>query len=182
MRRSTVILVACLLIASFGMVAGQGAPSQPVGMNPVGQPMPIYNFEGAEVARVTVTEVIDPFEDWAEYYDPAVDERYVVVATQIENTGERPFEFATFDFQLLDSLGRLYSGGYFERSPESLVALPELEVASMLPGETAVGGLKFTIPVDSQLTQLVYTFYGDGGQQLYLVADLTGAAVATPGA
>lgn len=181
MRRLTVSIAVLLLFGSLGIVTAQPAPPQPVGMNPIGQPMTIYNFQGVEIAQVTVTEVVDPFLDWADYFGPNVDERYVVLTVQIQNSGERPFEFSTFDFQLLDSLGRLHYGGWFERSPAAVVAVPDLEDMAMLPGEAVTGALSFNVPADAQLTQLVYMFYGDEGQQLYLVADLSGAAQATPG-
>lgn len=181
MRR--IWLAFALLVLSSGMsgVAAQPVPT-PVGMNPVGQPLPIYNAEGVESAQITVTEVIDPFEDWAEYYDPQVTERYVVVTLQIENTGERPFEFQPYDFTLLDSVGRLHTGGFPFRSPAAVAAVPDLAEASMLPGETVTGALNFTVPADALLAQVVFMFYAEG-QHLYLLADLTGgaSALATPG-
>ncbi len=174
-----VVLVFSLLFSSVGMVVAQGPSSSPVGANPVGEPAVIYASDGTEAAQVTVTDAIDPFEEWEEYYDPQVGERYVVVALEIENTGDRPFAFEPYEFQLLDSVGRLGAGYFSYRNAASIVAIPDLEAASMLPGETVVGALNFTVPVDTELSQLVYMFYGEV-QHLYLIADLSTGSVATP--
>ncbi len=198
MRRVMVFLAVFSLCSLIGTVAAQGVPTPPGGVNPGGQPtatvaapgvpmppggqpMVIYTSEGAEAAQVTVTEVTDPFEDWELYYDPQVGERYVVITVQVENTGERPFDFDPYSFQLLDSMGRLSTGSFAFRSAAATAAMPNLEAASMLPGESVIGALHFAVPADAQLAQLIYTLYGEV-QQLYLV-DVTGApsAPATPG-
>lgn len=180
MRRFVVFLIAIVMAGSISAASAQGVPAQPVGTTPVGEPVVIYNSLGEESAQITVMDVIDPFEDWAEYYDPQVGERYVVVSVQVENTGERPFEFGTFDFSVLDSVGRLHNYGFFVRSDASTVQLPDLEDASMLPGETVMGALNYTVPTDAELVQVVYLYYADQ-QHLYLLADLRGNAAATPG-
>jgi hypothetical protein len=180
MRRFFVFLVTIVMAGSIGAASAQGVPEQPIGSNPVGEPVVIYNSLGEEAAQITVIEVIDPFEDWAEYYDPQVGERYVVVSVQVENTGDRPFEFGTFDFSILDSVGRLHNYGFFVRSDASTVQLPDLEDASMLPGETVTGALNYTVPADAELVQVIYLYYADQ-QHLYLLADLRSITAATAG-
>lgn len=175
MRRATLLVLILSLLSTVGMAAAQQTPTTPVGANPVGDPATVYASDGTEAAQVTVTDVTDPFEDWAEYYDPQVGERYIVVKIEIENTGERPFAFEPYEFQLLDSVGRLYSGFYSFRDAASVVETPDLEAASMLPGESIVGALNFTVPEDAGISQIVYMFYQDV-QHLYLIADLTETA------
>lgn len=164
-------VVTVLLVMPVGAIA-QDAPTPPAGTTTVGQPVTIYSSDGIESAQVTIIDVVDPFEEWGEYYAPQIDERYAVVTVQIENSGERPFSFAPYDFQVLDTFGRLYSGfGYF-RSEAAVAAMPDLEETSMLPGEAVTGALSYTVPVDAEVAQLVYMFFGDQQQHLYLLADL----------
>ena len=143
-----------------------------VGSNKVGKPVTIYNADGQEAAEITVTEVIDPFEDWSDYGEPQQDERYVIATIKIEVTGKRPFEFVVYNFFVLDSFGHLFSLGYVSRSDSSTVEKPDLEDGNLLPGEEVTGAIAFRVPVDAELTQVVYTGYNEV-QQLYLLADLT---------
>lgn len=168
------------LVVSAGTpaaLAAQGTPPATDGGAAVSQPVTIYNGQGVEAAQIAVTEVTDPFEDWAEFLAPQVGERYVVVTVQITNTGERPFQFEPFDFYLRDSVGRLYTGGIPFRSPQSVAQIPDLAGASMLPGETITGALTYTIPADAVVAQVIYmgtltepllTSY----QHLFILADL----------
>src|SRR5688572_5935934 len=97
MRR--VMLVLAVMMAILGL-AGNGrvaAQEGGFGTNPIGEPVPIYNVDGDEVAQVTVDEVIDPFEDFEEFSEPAEGERFVLAAITVENTGERPYEFSQDD-------------------------------------------------------------------------------------
>lgn len=167
------------LAAGAGVVAlglghtslAQDNDDSPLGMNSIGDPVTIYNAEGDEAAKVTVLEIVDPFEDFSEYGEPGRGERYLLISITIENSGKRPYEFEPYDFGVLDSLGRLYTIRYVPRSDESTVENPDLEGASMLPGEEVRGALSYSVPEDAKLVQSVYTFYDDV-QQLYLLADL----------
>jgi len=49
--------------------------------------------------------------------------------------------------------------------------LPDLEDATMLPGEVVRGGISFQLPVVADLSQVVYTGYHEI-QRFYLLADL----------
>lgn len=178
MRRG-LMLIFLTLLGSLQLVAAQEAPIQSPGSVPIGEGVTIYNSAGEEAAHVTILEVTDPFEEWGEFYAPQVDERYVVATVQIDNTGERPFEFSETDFQVLDSIGRLHWGFPYFRSEIAVAEMPDLEGTSMLPGETVTGALSFVIPNEAQLTQIVFMFYEEQ-QHLYLLADLAGETLGTP--
>ena len=127
MRRAMRVIAVMLAITGL---AGNGlveAQEGGFGTNPIGEPVSIFNVDGDEVAQVTVEEVIDPFEDWEEFGEPAEGERFVLAAITVENTGERPYEFSQYDFYLLDSLGRAGSANFVSRSEDSIDEYPDLE-------------------------------------------------------
>lgn len=174
-RRAALAVGASAGVTALGIESSSSAQEDkttPIGTNPVGKPAIIYSSEGDEAAKITILEIVDPFEDYADYGEPQQGERYVLLSTKIENTGKRPYEFEPYNFSVLDSLGRLYTLGYVTRSDESTVENPDLEAASMLPKEEVRGALSYRVPEDAELVQSVYTFYGDV-QQLYLLAELT---------
>lgn len=173
MRRVVVVAVMVSLFGFGGRAVAQDGDPHPLGENPIGEPVPIYDSLAVEAAQLTVTEVVDDFEDYADFYEPQRNERYVFVVVEIEITGERPYEFQPFYLSLLDSVGHLHSQGFVQRSDRSTVETPELAEANMLPGETVRGGVVYVVPDDATLTQVVYMPFSDV-QQLYLVADLTG--------
>ncbi len=173
MRRA--MLIIAVMMALVGL-AGNGkvvAQEGGFGANPIGEPVPIYNVDGDEVAQVTVDEVIDPFEDYEDFGAPAEGERFVLAAITVENTGERPYEFAQFDFYLLDSFGRAAFANFVSRTADSIVEYPDLESSNMNPGETVSGAVLYVVADDAELTQLYYSFFGDI-PQLYALADLSG--------
>lgn len=174
-RRSFVGGLAALAGAvPLARVSAQGTPV-PFGRNPIGSPCVIYNEAGEEIARITLLEYADPFQDWSDYGAPQRGERYILATVQIEATGARPFEFRSYDFSLLEDLGIVYSLGYISRSDASMVSHPDLEDAIMLPGETITGSLAFDVPETVTMTQLIYAGYGDRQSFLYMVADLAQA-------
>lgn len=172
MRWVSVILIAGALLGSGATAVAQESDARSIAANPVGEPVTVYNAQADEAAQFTVTEVVDDFEDYAEFYEPQRNERYVFVAVEIENTGERSYEFLPYDLFLLDSVGELHSQGFVQRSDSSMVDIPELAEADMLPGESVSGGMVFVVPNDAELVQVVFLPYNDV-RQLYLLADLT---------
>ncbi len=153
----------------------QGTPS-PLGQNPVGSPVTIYDELGNEKAQITVTEFVDPFMDWSDYGAPQRGERFVLATIQIEATGTRPLEVSSYDFQLLDDQGIVYSYGYVSRSDASMVSHPDLEDADMLPGEIITGSIAMNIPEVVKLSQVIYSGYGDNNDFLYLLANVAPAS------
>ena len=105
--------------------------------------------------------MIDPFEDYEEFGEPADSERFVLAAITVENTGERPYEFSQYDFYLLDSLGRAGSANFVSRSEDSIEEYPDLESTNMNGGETVSGAVLYGWPRTPTWTQLYYSFYGD---------------------
>ena len=174
-RMRRVMLVIAVMMAIIGL-AGNGrvvAQEGGFGTNPIGEPVPIYNVDGDEVAEVTVEEVIDPFEDYEEFGEPAEDERFVLAEITVENSGDRPFEFNLYNFYVVDSLGRATSSAFVSRTEESIEEYPDLESTNMNQGESVTGAILYRVAADAELTQLYYSFYGDI-QMFYALADLSG--------
>jgi hypothetical protein len=168
LKASSLLLVFTIVIAT-GMAVAAQTSRYPIGGNPI----TVYSGTGAEAAQITVLSVADPFEEWADFYEPRRGERYIVVEIQAQATGERPFEFRSYDIGLLDTIGHIHKRGWFNRSPTSAAALPDLEDAVMLPGETITGAFSATVPTVADLAQVVYGGYADSVERLYLLADLT---------
>ncbi len=189
MRRgvSTLVTIVAmtLALAGFGGLAG---PARAVaqddagfGANQIGDTVDIANAEGGKVAEVTVTDVIDPFEDYAEFSGPGETERFLLALIEIENTGERPFEFSQYDFYVLDSLGRAFSVTFSSRTEESIAEFPDLVSTDMNAGESVSGAVVYRVAADAELVQLYYSFFDDVAH-LYLLADLSGLSGQTDAA
>lgn len=171
-RRSLLGGAATIAIAGGTIkVSAQGTPI-PFGQTPVGTPCLVYNESGNEVARISLVEYVDPFEDWSDYGAPQRGERFILATVQIEATGTRPYELSTYDFGLLENIGILYSLGWVSRSDASMVSHPDLEDTIMLPGEMVSGSLAFNVPEVSVFSQLIYSGYGDRESFLYAIANV----------
>lgn len=171
------MLIVAVVVALAGLAGSGRVAAQDGGFatNPVGEPVTIYNVDGDPVAEVTAEEVIDPFEDYEEFGEPADDERFVLAAITVENTGDRPFEFSPYDFFLLDSLGRASPSTFVSRTDDSIDEYPDLESTNMNSGETVSGAVLYRVAADAELLQVYYSFYDDI-PQLYFLADLSGGA------
>jgi hypothetical protein len=171
-RRSLIGGLTALAAGSaLNRVAAQSSPV-PFGQTKIGTPTILYNESGDETARITLTEYVDPFQDWSDYGAPQRGERFILATVQIEATGARPFEFSTYDFGLLEDIGILYNLGYVSRSDASMVSHPDLEDTTMLPGETVTGSLSFDVPEVAVISQLIYSGYGDQNSFLYAIANV----------
>jgi len=179
MRRgvSAVVTIMALALVGFGGLGGRAQAfaqdDDAFGSNQIGDTVTVFNAEGDPIAEVTVTEVIDPFEDYEEFSAPLEDERFVLALIEIENTGERPFEFSHYDFYVLDSLGRAASANFSSRTEDSIEEYPDLVSTDMNAGETVSGAIVYRVAADAELVQLYYSFYSDVSH-LYLLADLSG--------
>lgn len=178
MRRGVLALVTIMVLALVGF-GGLGARAQALaqdgaafGSNQIGDTVTVVNAEGDPIAEVSVTEVIDPFEDYDEFSAPLEDERFVLAVIEIENTGERPFEFSHYDFYILDSLGRASSSNFSSRTEDSIEEYPDLVSTDMNAGESVSGAILYRVAADAELVQLYYSFYSDVSH-LYLLADLS---------
>ena len=136
----------------------------------VGTTVPFIGLEGEEVARLTVREVIDPFEDYDPNTPPERGNHFVMVRLDVENTGSRPFSFDPSGVRLQDADGFLYSYGFVYRAPEETEADPDLQFGEIPAGDTVSGPIFFSVFNDAELVRVLYQPDFD---RLVFLADLT---------
>ena len=127
-------------------------------MEPVpelGDEVAYESFEAQDSAAViTVMELEDPFEHYAEGYSPGEDTRYVAVTMAFEATGETVFDAQPNEILLRDSEGFVWTSTNIVRG-EDLVQ-PNLEAQPLAPGNIISGVVGFQVPEDAELDRVLY--------------------------
>ena len=131
------------------LLAGLGAPTGPA----PGSEVSYVDAEGAE-ALVTVTEVLDPFEEYDPSSPPEAGTRYVALMVAFENTGQQPFDADPFDLLVRDADGFLWGIASLPRPAD--VAVPDLQSQTMAPGNRVSGLVGFEVPAGAKLTEVYY--------------------------
>lgn len=133
----------------------------------VGDEVTYTDAEGTEHGIVSVMEVIDPFTDFDEGYEPEEGARYVVIHISFEATGEGPFAADPGDLLIRDGDGYLWSWASVNRGAEP--SMPEAQSQNMSPGNKISGAVGFIVPEDTPLAQI---YYQPESGHLILLADL----------
>jgi hypothetical protein len=141
----------------------------------VGTAVTYVDVEGVEHGVVTVTEVIDPFTDFDEGYEPAEGARYVVIYVSFEATGEKSFEADPYDLLLRDTEGFLWSPASVNRGSEPEV--PDAQSQTLASGNRISGAVGFVIPEDAPLAEV---FYQPESGHVILLADIAEDAADAP--
>jgi hypothetical protein len=134
----------------------------------VGDGVSVVGPDGEETARVTVSEAIDPFQEYDPDSAPDTGSRYVVLNVTVENTGPRPLSLSVGDFLVRDTDGFLYRPNFFSRGP-SEEDEPDLGVLELPPGEQASGFVEFMLPAVGDPREFLWW---PETNRLILVADL----------
>lgn len=93
---------------------------------------------------VTVHAVQDPFTPTNEFETPQAGQRFVAVEATITNTSEEPLPFSTLaGVELIDQLDRPFSIAIAGTD------LPQLDAATVAPGEARRGWIVFDVPPDA---------------------------------
>jgi hypothetical protein len=132
-------------------------------------PYASVEVEGAE-GIVTVADAEDPFEDFAEGYEPAEDARFVLLTVAFESTGDQPFDADPYDLLLRDSDGFLWAWSSVPRADDTV---PELQSQTLSAGNRVSGVVGFQVPEDAELAQL---FWQPESGRLVLLADFRAEA------
>jgi hypothetical protein len=133
----------------------------------LGEAVPLPDSEGG-VGSVTVSEVVDPFEDIDPTQLPPEGTRLVLVTLVYENTGDGRFFIEPYGLVLQDANGNLWSSTSVTRLEGSEI-VPDLSSAQLAPGDRVSGALVFAVPVGVALAG-VYDSPVSG--QLVQLADL----------
>jgi hypothetical protein len=133
----------------------------------VGDTVEVIGPDGEPVINLTITELIDPFEEYDPRGAPARGQRFAVVQLDVEAVGPRPFSLDAYAFSLQDSDG-------FVARPTSLTlpaetTLVPLASAALENGAVAKGFLAFSALQGVRLDRL---FFIPASDRLILAADL----------
>jgi hypothetical protein len=143
----------------------------------LGEAVSIVDSEGG-TGSVTVTEVVDPFEDVDPSQGAPEDGRFVMATLVYENTSDGRFFVEPYGLLLRDASGNLWTATSVTRLEESEL-VPDITSAQLAPGDRLSGAVVFVVPADTGLAGL-YTSPVSG--QLLQLADLeSGAADETGG-
>jgi len=171
MRLKLKLFAILALLALVG--AGGGRALASVSGPAQGEPQAIVDLEGKEIAALAVTDLVDPFEEYSEFTEPDEGTRFVLVTVEVENTGERPFEFSPYDIFLRDTLGRTYGSTFISVEDDFEEENPTLEDRNMSSGETHSGVLYFVVAEDAELSDVLYQSRGNDTSVLNSIADLS---------
>jgi len=167
-----------LLLAAGSRFAATAQDGGTAAIPAVGEAVPFIGGDGTEVARLTVTEVVDPFEDYdASFGAPERGQHFVMVRLEVENISSRPFPIDPSAVRLQDADGFLYSYTFITRPSEATEAEPDLAFQEIPAGDTVSGPIFFPVLNDVELVRVLFTPDSD---RLVFLADLTLPTAATP--
>jgi hypothetical protein len=116
--------------AEAGSAASSAANPQ------IGDEVRYITESGSEVARLRVAEVVFPWEEYGEYYEPDPGTVYIAFVIEITNLGSRGnLIVRADDFRLQDVDGFFYSRAYADAADDAELVPTESEVA-IGPDET----------------------------------------------
>jgi hypothetical protein len=156
-----------------------------------GESVAIVDSEGGS-GSVTVSEVVDPFEDVDPSQAAPEDGRFVMVTLVYENTSDGKFFVEPYGLLLRDANGNLWSATSVTRLEESEL-VPDITSAQLAPGDRLSGAVIFVVPegtdlagiytspVSGQLIQLA-DLESDSADEATVTEDSTAESVATPAA
>jgi len=133
----------------------------------LGESVSIVDSEGGS-GSVTVSEVVDPFEDVDPSQTPPEGGRFVMVTLVYENTSDGRFLVEPYGLLLRDENGDLWSATSVTRLEETEL-VPDITSAQLAPGDRLSGAVVFVVPADTGLAG-IYT--SPVGGQLLQLADL----------
>jgi hypothetical protein len=144
----------------------------------IGEAVTIKDYDGSDWAEVTITGIIDPFEQFDPSNAPERGQHFVLINITITNVGPRPLSIDPYTFYLVDADGFAYYPANLYFPAESPLQL--LQYADGLEtGQSVEGVLGYQVFNDVDVTEVIFR---PGGDRLITVADATTAAspAATP--
>ncbi|HLL49057.1 MAG TPA: hypothetical protein VK356_00190, partial [Thermomicrobiales bacterium] len=110
----------------------------------LGDAVSIVDSEGG-TGSVTVTEIVDPFEDVDPTQTPPEDRRFVLVTLLYENTSDGRFFVEPYGLLLRDVNGTLWTSTSISRLEETEL-IPDITRAQLAPGDRLSGAAAFVVP------------------------------------
>ena len=174
MRRwlSLLAVVMALLAGSLSTVSAQDPATPAAGEEATASV--IYGADGEPEGEVTVSSVVDPFEDFDPSSAPQRGFHYVMAIVTITATADRPVEANSYGFYTVDTDGFMNPVTYLYRAQESTDAIPDLVSGTIEAGQSMSGAV-FFMALDGTSTALV--LYQPSYDRLITAADLRESAV-----
>jgi archaellum component FlaG (FlaF/FlaG flagellin family) len=150
-------LLSLLTIASLLLAVIPGSPATTLARQEtpaLGTSVPLIGQDGSEIARITVTEIVDPFMAYEPGNPTDRGYRAIIVTLTVENTGTQPFAFDPSAIYLVDTEGYVVQGVYIVLLPNTGVT--PLESQEIAPGASVSGSLGFEALVGVELSEVVY--------------------------
>ncbi len=131
-------------------VSGTASPA-------VGDDVTAYTVEGDEYAAVSITDYVDPFEDYGEYSAPSSGERIIAVTVAGENLIPNDgIDFGPGQFQILTGEGLIFGTAYgVEPGADSDVEV--LEDGRIGGGDSAEGTIFFVLPEEAEVSGVIFS-------------------------
>jgi hypothetical protein len=146
----------------------------------LGSPRSVIGPEGSEIARITMTRIVDPLDDYDPSRLPARGYHYVLVDLTIVNTGTQPFGMSGGRFYLQDTAGYAYFPVNIRRRAEVLEAEPPLANTDLAGGDQISGVLIYEIPNDATLARYFFNTRTEHHVTLLVEFETSDAAAPTP--
>lgn len=181
MRRSIVSLMVLIVTLAFALpsamapVAAQAPTSTPESEEAVtgaiGETISYISESGSEIATLTVLQMVRPWDEFDEFYDPQTGTEYVAFEIEVTHLGRRgELVLRGFDFRLQDVDGFLLSQAW-TNSAEGADLVPSEDDVAIASGDTATIVVVFQVIEGIDLSNLYWLPDYD---RMITLADLTG--------
>jgi len=146
-----------------------GSESERKGNPEIGDEVRFITESGSEVARLRVTDVVIPWEEYGEFYEPDPGTVYIAFVIEIKNLGSRGnLIVRADDFRVQDVDGFFYSRAFADAGSGAEIDPTESEVA-IGPDETEEVVVVYQVLDGVQLSHL---FWQPDYDRLLTVANL----------
>ena len=157
MRRLSAALVVLIVLLTGSLASDLPAGAAPQGGSraprsagqEVGDTVTVFSTDGDEEGSVTVTDLVDDFEETED--QPPVGERIVSLDVEIEADGG-DIAVDPANFNLVDSNGSLWIDIELARTDDA----EPLEATGLADGDAVEGSLEIVIPSDVDIDRLLY--------------------------
>jgi hypothetical protein len=166
---ASLVALCLLLVGSLSVSAQDATPA-------AGGSVAITGPEGAGSATVTISDFIDPFEDYDPGYRPMHGYHFVMASISVENTGQLPFTIYPTDFQLVDTDGFTYYATVVARLDQGSIG-DFAGLDGMSAGDQISGALFFQVLNGVPVQSLVYS----GTDRLTTIASFSDVEAAAIG-
>lgn len=181
MRRTVRLLLSLLAVLVLLALPAAGALTQeatPAGGEPpsgnrsnpeLGDPVTYITESGSEVARLELTDVVLPWNEFSEYYTPDQGSQYIAFLIDVENRGSRgSLIVRADDFRLQDVDGFFFTRSWAEAEDDAEVNPADYEI-QIAPGETGTVVIVFQVLVGVEMSHL---FWQPEYERLVTIANL----------